>query len=87
MNWAGRLVQYAGVFWVKAGMPGVVRVRRSIWASLSSAPVRLTLRPSTSPSQPSRSASVMRAVRLSRISVMRPRWARSGQCRGHRRQL
>ena len=64
-----------------------VRARRSIWASLSSAPARLILRPSTSPSQPSRSASAMRAVRLSRISAMRSRWAGSGQCRGHRRQL
>jgi len=66
---------------------GVVRERRLIWASLSSAPARLTLSPSTSPSQPSRSASVMRAMRLSRISAMRGCWAGSGQCVLHRRQL
>ncbi len=55
------------------GIPSstVVRERRSSWASLSSAPARLTLRPSTSPSQPSCSASAMRAIRLSRISTMR----------------
>ena len=50
----------------------------SIWASLSSVPARLTLRPSISPSQPSRSASAMRSCRLSRISSSRPRWAGSG---------
>ena len=38
------------------------RARRSIWESLSSAPARLIFRPSASPSQPSRSASAMRAV-------------------------
>jgi hypothetical protein len=43
------------------------RVRRSIWASLSSAPARLIFRPSASPSQPSRSASAMRAVRNHRF--------------------
>jgi hypothetical protein len=51
-----------------AGRPrsaGAGRVRRSIWARLSSAPARLILRPSPSPSQPSRSASAMRAVRIS----------------------
>src|SRR5208283_2940786 len=52
---------------------------RSIWASLSSAPARLTCRPSTSPSHPSRSASSMRAMRLSRISTRRSRCAGSGQ--------
>ena len=60
---------------LRAGIPrstgARVRVRRSIWASLSSAPARLILSPSTSPSQPSRSASAMRAVRLSRISARR----------------
>jgi len=49
-----------------------------IWASLSSVPARLTLRPSISPSQPSRSASAMRSCRLARISSSRPRWAGSG---------
>ena len=67
-------------------MPSGVRVRRSIWASLSSAPARLILSPSTSPSQPSCSASAMRAMRLSRISAMRLRWAGSGQCMEQRRQ-
>src|SRR6266550_3377499 len=43
--------------------------------SLLAAPARLILRPSTSPAQASRSASAMRAVRLSRISVSRWRWA------------
>ncbi len=62
------------------------RVRRSIWASLSSVPARLILRPSASPGQPWRSASAMRARRLSRISAMRGRWAGSGQCRAQRRQ-
>ena len=61
---------------------GGVRVRRSIWASLSWAPARLILRPSVSPSQPSRSASSMRAARLSRISARRCLWAGSGQCMG-----
>jgi integrase len=50
----------------------------SIWASLSSVPARLTLRPSISPSQPSRSASAMRSCRLDRISSRRCRWAGSG---------
>ena len=49
-----------------------------IWASLSSVPARLTLSPSISPGQPSRSASAMRSCRLSRISSSRPRWAGSG---------
>jgi hypothetical protein len=56
-------------------------VRRSeavIWVSLSSAPARLTWSPSTSPSQPSRSASAMRSSRLARISSRRCRWAGSG---------
>ena len=65
-------------------MPRSVVARRSIWASLSWAPERLILRPSTSPAQPSRSASAMRAVRLSRISVSRWRWAGSGQWTGQR---
>jgi hypothetical protein len=43
----------------------------SIWASLSSVPARLTLRPSISPSQPSRPASAMRSCRLTRISSRR----------------
>ena len=59
---------------------------RSIWASLSVAPARLTCRLSTSPSQPSRSASVIRAVRLSRMSASRERWAGSGQSIGQRMQ-
>ena len=61
--------------------------RRSIWASLSRAPARLILSPSASPCQPSCSASVMRAMRLSRISAMRGRWAGDGQCLLQRRQL
>ena len=44
------------------------------------------LSPSISPSQPSRSASAMRAVRLSRISAMRGRRAGSGQSTGQRMQ-
>ena len=58
-----------------SGMPmsTVVREPRSICASLSVAPARLTLRPSISPSQPSCSASAMRAIMLSRISAMRAR--------------
>ena len=73
---------------VKVGMPSwmvLARRRRvaSIWASLSSAPARLTLSPSTSPSQPSRSASAMRACRLSRISSSRARCAGSGRRSGH----
>ena len=85
MNWAGCLVQCAGVFWVKAGMPSAVRVRRSIWASLSSAPVRLTLRPSASPSQWFALASAIRAVRLPQIWARRGRWAGSGRSSGHLR--
>jgi integrase len=66
-----------------AGMPRWVawswrRKVASIWASLSSAPARLTLRPSISPGHPSRSASAMRSCRLSRISSSRLRWAGSG---------
>lgn len=49
-----------------------------IWAILSSAPARLTLSPSTSSSQPSRSASAIRSRRLARISSSRARWAGSG---------
>jgi hypothetical protein len=54
--------------------------RRSIWESLSRAPARLILSPSASPCQPSRSASAMRAIRLSWISAIRGRWAGEGQC-------
>src|SRR5215207_3601477 len=73
---------------VKVGVPSwmvLVRRRRvvSIWASLSSAPARLTLSPSTSPSQPSRSASAMRACRLPRISSSRARCAGSARRSGH----
>ena len=46
----------------------------------------LILSPSTSPSQPSRSASAMRAIRLSRISAMRGRWTGLGQSIGQRMQ-
>ena len=63
------------------------RDRSSSWASFYSAPARLILRPSTSPSQPSLSASVMRVSRLSRISVIRRRWVGSGRRRLHRKQL
>ena len=66
-----------------AGMPSWIaspwrRRDASIWVSLSSVPARLTLRPSISPGQPSRSASAMRSCRLARISSSRPRWAGSG---------
>ena len=44
------------------------------------------LSPSTSPCHPSRSASPIRAMRLSRISAMRGRWAGSGQSIGQRMQ-
>ena len=57
----------------------------SSWASFWRAPVRLICRPSTSPSQPSRRASAMRACRLSRISISRGRCAGSGRSSGHRR--
>jgi hypothetical protein len=77
--WAGCGCSAQGGVWLRAGIPsptGVgVRVRRSIWASLSWAPTRLILSPSASPSHPSRLASAMQAVRLSRISAMRFRWA------------
>ncbi|MFJ2828518.1 hypothetical protein ACIPC1_13200 [Streptomyces sp. NPDC087263] len=57
-----------GIRTLKLGMPRsatVFRRARSvfIWESFSSAPVRLTCRPSISPSQPSRSASAMRSRR------------------------
>ena len=57
----------------KEGMPRLTASRRramrlSTWASLLFAAVRLTFSPSASPVQPSRRASLMRAVRLSRIS-------------------
>lgn len=45
--------------------------RRSRWVSFSSAPARLTCSPSIPPSRPSRSASVMWATGLSRISTSR----------------
>jgi hypothetical protein len=66
-----------------AGMPRRTAWSRrckaaSIWASLSSVPARLTLRPSISPSRPSRPASAMRSCRLIRISSRRLRWAGSG---------
>ena len=67
----------AGPWWLDAG--GAV----SIWVSLSSAPARLTFSPSTSPSQPSRSASPMRSCRLARISSRRARWAGSGRRSEH----
>ncbi|MBX7553194.1 hypothetical protein K1Y78_35585 [Streptomyces sp. tea 10] len=56
---------------------------RSSWRSFSSAPTRLTWRPSTSPSQPSASASAIRAIKLSRISASRARWAGSGRRSEH----
>src|ERR1700728_4045771 len=56
---------------------------RSAWASLLVAASRLTLSPSASPAQPSRSASVMRRRRLSRISSRRWRWAGSMRSMGH----
>ncbi len=73
------------------GTPGIPRstfeVRRvietTICASLSSAPARLTRSPSTSPSRPSRSASLMRTTRLSRSSSRRARWAGSGRRSEH----
>jgi TnpA family transposase len=73
------------------GMPRfTVAARRSrspSSASFCRAPARLTLSPSTSPSQPSRSASAMRSSRLSRISTMRPACPGSGRRRLHLRQL
>jgi transposase len=75
----------------KVGRPRLMvvarRDRSSSWASFCSAPVRLILRPSTSPSQPWFSASAMRVSRLSRISVIRRRWVGSGRRRLHRKQL
>ena len=72
-------------------MPGTPRStlprlwgRLLIWASLSSAPARLIWSPSISPSQPSRFSSMTRAMRLSRISTSRSRWAGSGQSMEHR---
>jgi transposase len=70
------------------GMPRLMspRVggRRSSWASLSWEPARLIWSPSISPSHPSRSASAMRASRLSRISARRSRWVESGHSIEHR---
>ncbi len=72
----------------KVGMPrSTVGGRRaasaSSWSSLPCAPVGLTWRPSTSPSRPSRSASAIRAIRLSRRSISRDRWAGSGRRSEH----
>lgn len=58
----------------------------SIWLILDSAPVRLMRSPSISPSRPCCSASVMRSMRLSRISTRRPRWTGSGRRREQRTQ-
>ena len=76
----------------KEGMPRLTASRRratrpSTWASLLFAAARLTFRPSASPVQPSRRASLMRAVRLSRISSSRGRWAGSTRRSGHLTQL
>src|SRR5664279_1177574 len=60
--------------------------RWSIWVSLAWAPARLTRSPSTSPNQPSRSASAMRSRRLSRMSTRRARWFGSGQSMEQRTQ-
>jgi hypothetical protein len=62
------------------------RARWSIWASLPVAPARLILSPSASPRQPWCSAPLIRAIRLSRISAMRGRWAGPGQSIGQRMQ-
>ena len=59
----------------------------SAWASLLFAAERLTLSPSASPAQPSRSASAMRARRLSRMSSSRPRWSGEILRSGHLTQL
>ena len=63
----------------KPGMPRWMVERRlassSSWASFCRAAARLTFRPSASPSQPSRSASSMRAWRLSHRPASRGRWA------------
>src|SRR5437870_13007070 len=63
-----------GVVWIEAaGSDGPVTAwlrlleRRSIWSSLSCAPARLMLSPSTSPDPSSRWASAMLAMRLARI--------------------
>jgi hypothetical protein len=62
---------------------GPAGVAASAWAILLVAAVRLTLSPSASPVQPSRSASAMRAWRLSRISSRRWHWAGAMRRRGH----
>lgn len=59
---------------------------RSRFASLSSAALRLILRPSTSPSQLFCSASAIRSVRLAMMSRNRSAWAGSGQRRAQRTQ-
>jgi hypothetical protein len=73
----------------KLGMPRLTVLRWaaswSSWVSFWRAPARLIWSPSTSPSQPSRRASSMRACRLSRISSMRRRPAGSGRRSGQRR--
>jgi hypothetical protein len=73
------------------GMPRSMVLGRAViwssWASFCRVPVRLICSPSTSPSQPSRRASSMRAIRLSRISVKRGRWAGSGRRSGQRRPV
>lgn len=61
--------------------------RRSIRARSSSAPTRLALSPSTSPSRPSLSASAIRSSRLARIATIRRRWSGPGRSRLHLRQL
>ena len=59
----------------------------SIWASLLLAAARLTLSPSASPAQPSRSASAIRSVRLPRMSSSRCFWEGSTRRSEHRMQL
>lgn len=68
----------------------VVVVRRRsmsfIWSSFASAAARLIWRPSTSPSQPFASASLMRSRRLVMILASRSFWAGSGRRREQRIQ-
>ncbi|MFJ9843389.1 hypothetical protein ACIRYZ_23565 [Kitasatospora sp. NPDC101155] len=77
------------VVWSKVGTPTntgeSLRSRRaSSWEIFSSAAARLTDSPSTSPSQPSRSASAIRSARLSWISMSRGRSAGETMRTGHR---